>query len=92
MGKHARPGPPNQPARAFPRVDEDKPLAAYEKRRRPPMDVYRRHRPLHGEGGHVRPDEPRVLEKWDGFAYGPVGTAADLAEAQRWVDERRHGS
>jgi hypothetical protein len=44
MGKHSRPGPSNQPSRAVPRVDADNPFAAYDKRRRPPMDIYRRHR------------------------------------------------
>ncbi|AXE24696.1 hypothetical protein C0216_31205 (plasmid) [Streptomyces globosus] len=56
MGKHRRPGPPNQPYRAVPRVNADDPLAAYNKRRRPPMDVYRRHRPVHGGAGHLRRD------------------------------------
>ncbi|MFF5538496.1 DUF6087 family protein [Streptomyces cinerochromogenes] len=37
----------------------------------------------HG-GGHLRPDEPRTLEQWDGFTYAPVGTATDLASAQAW--------
>ncbi|WP_026248914.1 DUF6087 family protein [Streptomyces sp. LaPpAH-108] len=87
MGKHARPGPPNQPSRAVPRVDGGDPLAAYDKRRRAPMDVQRRHRPVHGGGGHVRPGEGRVLEEWDGFSYRPVGTAANLLEARRWVEE-----
>jgi len=85
MGKHSRPGPPNQPSRALPRVDADDPLAAYTKRRRPPMDQYRRHRPLHGGAGHCRPEEPRALEEWDGFAYVPVGTAPDLAAATAWI-------
>ncbi|RKN46840.1 hypothetical protein D7294_01075 [Streptomyces hoynatensis] len=87
MGKHRRPGPPNQPSRAVPRVDADDPLAAYNKRRRPPMDTYRRHRPVHGGAGHLRPDEPRVLEEWNDFAYEVVGTAPDLAAAQEWVSE-----
>ncbi|MEV5239006.1 DUF6087 family protein [Streptomyces cinnamoneus] len=87
MGKHSRPGPPNQPSRATPRSDAADPLAAYNKRRRPPLDVYRRHRPLHGGAGHLRPDEPRALEQWDGFTFVPAGTATDLAAAQRWVDE-----
>ncbi|MER7999593.1 DUF6087 family protein [Streptomyces sp. NPDC095613] len=87
MGKHSRPGPPNQPSRAVPRVDADDPLAAYNKRRRPPMDIYRRHRPVHGGAGHLRPDEPRVLEEWDDFAYQVVGTAPNLAVAQMWVAE-----
>ncbi|MEU1452025.1 DUF6087 family protein [Streptomyces avermitilis] len=89
MGKHSRPGPPNQPSRAVPRLDADASLAAYAKRRRPPMDIYRRHRPLHDGAGHLRPDEPRVLEEWDGFAYQVIGTAADLAAAQEWVNELR---
>ncbi|GAA3803148.1 hypothetical protein GCM10022403_041480 [Streptomyces coacervatus] len=85
MGKHSRPGPPNQPTRALPRVDADDPLAAYTKRRRPPMDQYRRYRPLHGGASHCRPEEPRALEEWDGFAYVPVGTAPDLAAATAWA-------
>lgn len=87
MGKHRRPGPPNQPSRAVPRVNADDPLAAYNKRRRPPMDIYRRHRPVHGGAGHLRPDEPRVLEEWDDFSYEVVGTAPNLAAAQGWVKE-----
>ncbi|MFC5904019.1 DUF6087 family protein [Streptomyces zhihengii] len=86
MGKHSRPGPPNQPSRAIPRVDAGDPLAAYEKRRRAPMNVHRRHRPLHGGGGHLRPDEPRALEEWNGFSYEPAGTAANLREALLWVN------
>ncbi|MFB7656412.1 MULTISPECIES: DUF6087 family protein [unclassified Streptomyces] len=91
MGKHSRPGPPNQPSRGGPRVDGDDPLAPYHKRRRPPLDQYRRHHPLHGGGGHLRPEEPRALEEWSGFWYEPAGTAPDLAAAQRWVNEPASG-
>ncbi|WKX72337.1 DUF6087 family protein [Streptomyces sp. XD-27] len=87
MGKHSRPEPPNQPSRAIPRVDADDPLAAYGKRRRPPMDQYRRHQTVHRGASHLRPDEPRVLEEWDGFAYRVVGTAGNLAEARKWLNE-----
>ncbi|MEV5381189.1 DUF6087 family protein [Streptomyces nondiastaticus] len=66
--------------------DTDNRLAAYNKRRRPPLDIYRRHRPLHGGAGHLHPSEPRALEEWDGFSYAPAGTAACLAAAQRWVN------
>lgn len=91
MAKHRRPGPPNQPSRAAPSLNADDPLAAYTKRRHPPMDVHRRHRPTHGGGAaHLRPEEPRLLEEWDGFAYQVVGTAVDLVAAQRWVGEGRH--
>ncbi|MFD4144080.1 DUF6087 family protein [Streptomyces sp. NPDC058572] len=86
MGRHSRPGPPNQPSRAVPRVKADNPLAAYERRRRAPMDVYRRHRPLHGGASHLSPDEPRALEAWDGFAYVPAGTAENLPAAQAWAN------
>ncbi|MFJ9590552.1 DUF6087 family protein [Streptomyces acidicola] len=86
MGKHRRPGPPNQPSRAVPRLDADDPLAPYDKRRRPPLDVYRRHRPLQGGAGHLRPDEPRALEEWNGFSYEPAGTAPDLAAARKWAN------
>ncbi|WP_030687815.1 DUF6087 family protein [Streptomyces sp. NRRL B-1347] len=85
MGKHCRPGPPNQPSRAVARVDAADPLAAYRKRRRPPMDIYRRHRPAHGGAGHLRPDEPRILEEWNDFTYVVVGTAPNLAIAQDWA-------
>ncbi|MFJ3976203.1 DUF6087 family protein [Streptomyces sp. NPDC090021] len=92
MAKHRRPGPPNEPSRAAPRIDAGNPLAAYNKRRRPPLDVYRRHRPVHGGAGHLRPDEPRVLEEWNGFAYEPAGTAPNLAAAQGWVNELQIGN
>ncbi|MEU1785148.1 DUF6087 family protein [Streptomyces sparsogenes] len=42
--------------------------------------------PAGGGATHVRPDEPRVLESWDGFACMPEGTALNLAAAQRWAD------
>ncbi|MEU3529069.1 DUF6087 family protein [Streptomyces sp. NPDC038707] len=87
MGKHRRPGPPNQPSRVVPRGDASDPLAAYEKRRKAPMEVWRRHRPLHGGASHLRPDEPRALEEWNGFAYVPAGTADDLAAARAWVNQ-----
>lgn len=87
MGKHRRPGPPNQPSRDTPRVDPGDPLAAYNKRRRPPLDGPRRHRPLHGGASHVDPRAVRVLEEWTGFAYEPIGTAPDLKAAQAWVND-----
>ncbi|WP_269146208.1 DUF6087 family protein [Streptomyces endocoffeicus] len=92
MGKHRRPGPPNQPSRVTAQVDTHDPLAAYFKRRRAPMDQYRRHRPLHGGGGHLHPSEARVLEEWTDFACEPVGTAPDLAAAQAWVHAQHPGS
>ncbi|MFD7874151.1 DUF6087 family protein [Streptomyces sp. NPDC059766] len=49
------------------------------------MDQYRRHRPLHGGAGHLRPEKPRTLEQWNGFAYVPAATAPDLAAATAWA-------
>ncbi|WP_240204606.1 DUF6087 family protein [Streptomyces actuosus] len=77
------------PEPAVPRVDADDPLAPYRKRCRPPMDVYRCHRPVHGGASHLRPDGPRVLEEWDAFTYQVIGTAPSLAAAQNWVARPR---
>ncbi|MFD3909932.1 MULTISPECIES: DUF6087 family protein [unclassified Streptomyces] len=87
MSRHRRPGPPNQSSRAIPRIDPAAPLAAYEKRRRAPLDGPRRHRPLHGGARHLDPQAVRVLEEWNGFAYESVGTAPDLRSAQVWAAE-----
>ncbi|MGW1074888.1 DUF6087 family protein [Streptomyces sp. NPDC002537] len=79
MGKHARRTSADEPS--------DDPLAVYHERRRPPADGPRRHRPVNGGGRHVRPDEQRLLEEWDGFGYQAVGVARNLAEAQAWARE-----
>jgi hypothetical protein len=52
VGRHAPPGPPDQPSRAAPSIDPDDPLAPYHRRRCAPMDVYRRHRPVGGGATH----------------------------------------
>ncbi|MGW4076834.1 hypothetical protein ACWELB_25625 [Streptomyces asiaticus] len=31
------------------------------------------------------------MEQWNGFSYEPAGTAANLSEAQRWVNEQTPG-
>ncbi|MFF9703940.1 DUF6087 family protein [Streptomyces griseofuscus] len=36
--------------------------------------------------------EPRALEEWNGFSYEFAGTAANLAEAQKWVNEQSSGT
>ncbi|WP_399139476.1 hypothetical protein Q3A86_18920 [Streptomyces sp. NBUA17] len=55
------------------------------------MDIYRRHRPVHGGAGHVRPEEPLVLEEWDDFVHQVVGIAPHLAAAREWVNELQVG-
>ncbi|MFI6121707.1 DUF6087 family protein [Streptomyces sp. NPDC051064] len=52
------------------------------------MDIWRRHRSVHGGVGHLRPDGPRALEEWDDFTYRVVGTAPNLAAARDGVAER----
>ncbi|MET8284395.1 DUF6087 family protein [Streptomyces sp. NPDC005132] len=51
------------------------------------MDIWRKHRPLHGGGSHVQPDEARALITWNGLSYEMTGTAPTLAAAQQWVTE-----
>lgn len=79
MGKHSR-----RPERSG---DPDDHLAPYHRRREPPADGRRRHFPVHGGATHVRPDEQRLLEEWDGFTYQAAGFASDLAEARAWARE-----
>ncbi|MEU9992767.1 DUF6087 family protein [Streptomyces sp. NPDC048045] len=92
MGKHRREGPPDPPSRATAPIDPDNPLAAYERRRHPPMDVWRKQRPLHGGGSHVQPEQPRALLAWNGFQYEITGTAQNLATAQEWVNTTAPGT
>jgi hypothetical protein len=35
------------------------------------------------KGSHLNPDAPRIIQRWNGYAWEPHGFAADLAEAQR---------
>ncbi|MER5773630.1 DUF6087 family protein [Streptomyces sp. NPDC002039] len=75
VGRHRRP----EPAPAV-----GGPLAEFEERRRPPAGVARRHRPVGGGASHLRPDEPRLLQEWDGYVYAPAGTAPNLGAARAW--------
>ncbi|MGW3424891.1 DUF6087 family protein [Streptomyces phaeochromogenes] len=33
-------------------------------------------------GAHLRPDAPRVIERWNGYVWEPYAFAADLTEAK----------
>ncbi|MEU6222540.1 DUF6087 family protein [Streptomyces sp. NPDC047042] len=33
-------------------------------------------------GSHLRPDAPRAIERWNGYAWEPHALAANLAEAR----------
>ena len=35
------------------------------------------------QGFHLNPDAPRVIQRWNGYAWEPHGFAANLAEAKR---------
>ncbi|MER5933236.1 DUF6087 family protein [Streptomyces sp. NPDC002054] len=83
LGRHRRPGTPSE-SQSLPESDPTDPLAAFEERRRPPMGISRRHRPVNGGAAHLRPDEARLLQQWDGYTYALVGTAANLAAARAW--------
>ncbi|MGW0880439.1 DUF6087 family protein [Streptomyces sp. NPDC002671] len=34
-------------------------------------------------GSHLKPDAPRVIQRWNGHMWEPYGFAANLAEARR---------
>ncbi|MFD3813597.1 DUF6087 family protein [Streptomyces rubiginosohelvolus] len=40
------------------------------------------------KASHLNPDVPRAIQRWNGYAWEPHGTAATLAEAQRIVYPR----
>ncbi|MEU4179743.1 DUF6087 family protein [Streptomyces sp. NPDC026589] len=40
------------------------------------------------KGSHLAPDAPRAIQRWNGYAWGPHGPAANLAEAQRLLHPR----
>lgn len=87
MGKHRRPGPPNQPSRAVPRVDANDPLASYNERRRAPMDVYR----APGRWGVERATFGRTSRvSWRSGMASPTH-APDLAAAKQWISELTGG-
>ncbi|MFZ3493109.1 DUF6087 family protein [Streptomyces sp. 5.8] len=37
-------------------------------------------------GGHVQPEAPRAIERWDGYAWEPVTIARDYAATRRLID------
>ncbi|WP_405798353.1 DUF6087 family protein [Streptomyces sp. NBC_01506] len=40
------------------------------------------------KGSHLNPDAPRVIQRWNGYAWEPHGTVPNLAEAQRLMRPR----
>ncbi|WP_405677652.1 DUF6087 family protein [Streptomyces sp. NBC_01511] len=40
------------------------------------------------KGSHLNPDAPRVIQRWNGFAWESHGTVVNLAAAQRLLHPR----
>ncbi|NUK07157.1 hypothetical protein HRW18_03845 [Streptomyces lunaelactis] len=65
---------------------DDEPLSNWAERRDAKIDRLRATPVTCGEGpkgSHVKPDAPRVIERWNGHAWEPHTIASNLAEAQR---------
>ncbi len=68
--------------------EEEEPLAEWAARRDERVGrlrvvpLYEGRRP---RGAHVRPREPRVVQRWSGYAWEPYAVTRDLAEALRLV-------
>ncbi|MGW3248109.1 DUF6087 family protein [Streptomyces sp. NPDC001070] len=41
-------------------------------------------------GSHVDPDAPRLVSRWDGYAWQPVSVVPDLAETRALLYGARH--
>ncbi|MCS0638962.1 DUF6087 family protein [Streptomyces sp. LP05-1] len=64
----------------------DEPLSAWVERRDARIGRLRAVPVVPGDGprgAHVNPDEPRLVERWNGHAWEPYVFASDLAEAKR---------
>ncbi|EDY46052.1 DUF6087 family protein [Streptomyces sp. SPB074] len=68
--------------------EEEEPLAAWAARRDEPVGRLRVVPLYEGRragGAHVRPGEPRVVERWSGCAWEAFAVTPDLAAALRLV-------
>ncbi|MFM9610921.1 DUF6087 family protein [Streptomyces niveiscabiei] len=65
---------------------DQEPLSEWAERRDAKVGRLRAVPIVRGDGpkaAHVNPNEPRVIERWNGHAWEPSAYAADLAEAKR---------
>ncbi|MFJ9620755.1 DUF6087 family protein [Streptomyces sp. NPDC101181] len=65
---------------------DDESLADWAERRNAKVGRLRAVPLVTGDGpraSHLNPDAPRVIQRWNGYAWEPHGTAADLTEARR---------
>ncbi|MET9354765.1 DUF6087 family protein [Streptomyces sp. NPDC006617] len=67
-------------------MDDDESLSAWAERRDRKIGRLRAVPLVAGDGPrgtHLAPDAPRVIQRWNGYAWEPHGFAANLAEARR---------
>ncbi|MFG3407760.1 DUF6087 family protein [Streptomyces sp. NPDC048142] len=70
---------------------DDEPLSDWAERRDAKIGRLRAMPLVTGDGpkgAHLNPDAPRVIQRWNGYAWEPHGTAANLAEARRLLHPR----
>lgn len=70
---------------------DDEPLSDWAERRDAKIGRLRAVPLVSGDGpkgSHLNPDAPRVLQRWNGYAWEPHGYAANLADAQRFLYPR----
>lgn len=65
---------------------DDEPLSDWAARRDAKIGRLRAVPLVPGEGpkgSHLNPEAPRVIQRWNGYAWEPYGFASNLAEAKR---------
>ncbi|MCS0605320.1 DUF6087 family protein [Streptomyces sp. LP11] len=65
---------------------DDEPLSAWADRRDARIGRLRAVPLIPGDGpraGHLAPEAPRLIQRWNGYTWEAYGFAADLAEAKR---------
>ncbi|ARF73209.1 DUF6087 family protein [Streptomyces griseus] len=70
---------------------DDEPLSDWAKRRDAKIGRLRAVPLVPGDGpkgSHLNPAAPRAIQRWNGYAWEPHGTAADLAATQRLLYPR----
>ncbi|MFJ1590920.1 DUF6087 family protein [Kitasatospora albolonga] len=70
---------------------DDEPLSDWAKRRDAKIGRLRAVPLVSGDGpkgSHLNPAAPRAIQRWNGYAWEPHGTAADLTATQRLLYPR----
>ncbi|WP_328473424.1 DUF6087 family protein [Streptomyces sp. NBC_00448] len=72
---------------------DDEPLTEWAERRDAKIGRLRALPLLPGDGpraGHVNPEAPRLIQRWNGHTWEPHAVAANLAEAKRILHPAAH--